>query len=160
MYTNDLSHGGLGRAEARRDERRTAIPAKIFVGNLSFRTTKEELTELLQAAGTIVDVFLPLDRATGKMRGFAFVEFGSEAGAAGAIRLFNGKDLGGRPLRLNMADEKPRERTGPPRERSGPPRGFSPFEASSPEPTFFPVEGRFSRPKGSRRGVRGRKRSL
>jgi len=130
------------------------------VGNLSFRTTKEELTALLQGAGNIVDVFLPTDRATGKMRGFAFVEFGSEPEAAEAIRLYNGKELGGRALRMNMADEKPRERTGPPRERSGgPPRSFTPFD-SAPEPTFFPVEGRFSRPKGSRRGVRGRKRSL
>jgi RNA recognition motif-containing protein len=132
------------------------------VGNLSFRTTKEELTELLGAAGTIVDVFLPTDRATGKLRGFAFVEFGSEAEAAEAIRLFNGKELGGRGLRLNMADEKPRERPGgPPRERAGPPRSFMPHDAAAgPEPSFFPVEGRLSRPKGSRRGVRGRKRSL
>jgi cold-inducible RNA-binding protein len=143
------------------------------VGNLSFRTNKEELNALLSAAGTIVDVFLPTDRATGKMRGFAFVEFGSEAEATEAIRQFNGKELGGRALRLNMADEKPRERTGPPRERpgpprehagpprerTGPPRSFVPFD-DAPEPTFFPVEGRVSRPKGSRRGVRGRKRSL
>jgi cold-inducible RNA-binding protein len=141
-----------------RDGRRTAIPAKIFVGNLSFRTTKEELTALLAGAGTIVDVFLPTDRATGKMRGFAFVEFGSESEAAEAIRQFNGKELGGRAIRLNMADEKPRDRSGPPRERSGP-RPFVPFD-SAPEPSYFAVEGRVARPKGSRRGVRGRKRSL
>jgi RNA recognition motif-containing protein len=100
------------------------------------------------------------------MRGFAFVEFGSEGEAAEAIRLFNGKELGGRALRMNMADEKPRERTGPPRDRSGPPRertgpprSYSPMDFA-PEPSFFPVEGRVSRPKGSRRGVRGKKRSL
>jgi len=77
--------------------------------------------------------------------------------------------VGGRALRLNMADERPRERTGgPPRDRpGGPPRGDRPGPPRSfgppsfePEPSFFPVEGRLSRPKGSRRGARGRKRSL
>ena len=61
--------------------RSRAIPAKVFVGNLSFRTTKEELTEMLSAAGTVVDVYMPADRATGKPRGFAFVEFATEAEA-------------------------------------------------------------------------------
>jgi RNA recognition motif-containing protein len=162
----------------RPEEKGTAISVKVFVGNLSFRTTKEELNGLLAAAGTVVDVFLPTDRATGKPRGFAFVEFGSEAEAAEAIRQFNGREVGGRAIRLNMADERPRERTGPPRDRfgpppdrsgpprdrsgpprSGPPRSFGP-PSFEPEPSFFPVEGRVSRPKGSRRGARGRKRSL
>ena len=163
------------RRRQRSEEKGTAIAAKVFVGNLSFRTTKEELTSLLSEAGAVVDVFLPTDRATGKPRGFAFVEFGSEGEAAEAIRRFHGRDVGGRALRLNMADERPRERpgpprdrpvgpprdrpVGPPRERSGPPRPYTPF-AFEPEPTFFPVEGRISRPKGSRRGARGRKRSL
>jgi RNA recognition motif-containing protein len=107
-----------------------------------------------------VDVFLPTDRATGKVRGFAFVEFGSEGEAAEAIRQFNGKELGGRALRMNMADEKPRERSAAPRERPGPPpRSFGSFDFT-PEPSFFNVDGRVSRPKGSRRGVRGKKRSL
>lgn len=142
------------------------------MGNLSFRTTKEELAALLAAAGTVVDVFLPIERETGKPRGFAFVEFGSEGEAAEAIRQFNGREVGGRALRLNMADERPRERTGPARPRLGPPpdrsgpprdrpgpRSFGP-PAYEPEPSFFAVEGRISRPKGSRRGARGRKRSL
>jgi RNA recognition motif-containing protein len=175
-----------GQRRQRSEEKGTTIGSKVFVGNLSFRTTKEELAGLLAEAGSVVDVFLPTDRATGKPRGFAFVEFGSEAEAAEAIRRFHGREVGGRAIRLNMADERPRERTGPPRsfgpppdrpsfggdrpgpprdrpgpprERSGPPRSFgpSPFE---PEPTFFAVEGRMSRPKGSRRGARGRKRSL
>ena len=156
----------------RPEEKGTAISVKVFVGNLSFRTTKEELNTLLAAAGTVVDVFLPTDRATGKPRGFAFVEFGSEAEAAEAIRQFNGREVGGRAIRLNMADERPRERTGPPRgfgpppdrsgpprDRPGPPRSFGP-PSFEPEPSFFPVEGRVSRPNGSRRGARGRKRSL
>jgi RNA recognition motif-containing protein len=131
--------------------RRRAIPAKVFVGNLSFRTTKEELTQLLSAAGTVVDVYMPADRATGKPRGFAFVEFGSEAEAAEAIRQFNGRDVGGRTLKLNPADERPQRRPGP--------RTFGPPEVVG-GPSFFAVEGRLSRPKGSRRGTRGRKRSL
>jgi RNA recognition motif-containing protein len=113
--------------------------------------TKEELTELLSAAGTVVDVYMPADRATGKPRGFAFVEFASEGEAAEAIRQFNGRDVGGRALKLNPAEERPQRRPGP--------RSFGPPEPAS-GPSFFNVEGRFSRPKGSRRGVRGRKRSL
>jgi cold-inducible RNA-binding protein len=123
------------------------------VGNLSFRTTKVELQELLATAGNIVDVYLPSDRATGKPRGFAFVEFDSEAGAAEAIRQFNGREIDGRVLKLNLAEDKPRAR---PATRSF---GFG-APAPEPGPSFFPVEGRFSRPKGSRRGTRGRKRSL
>ena len=122
------------------------------MGNLSFRTSKEELTELLSQAGPIADVYMPSDRTTGKPRGFAFVEFATEAEANEAIRLFNGREVGGRSLKLNLAEERPRER---PRARSS----FAP-EAPLAGPSFFAVEGRFSKPKGSRRGTRGRKRSL
>lgn len=94
---------------------------------------------------------MPADRATGKPRGFAFVEFATEAEANEAIRQFNGRDIGGRTLKLNLAEERPQRRPGP--------RPFGPPEAAA-GPSFFAVEGRFSRPKGSRRGTRGRKRSL
>jgi len=132
--------------------RSRAIPAKVFVGNLSFRTTKEELNQILAAAGTVVDVYMPSDRATGKPRGFAFVEFATEAEAAEAVRQFNGRDVGGRTLKVNVAEDRQQRRPGP-RAFGGPP------EAAA-GPSFFAVEGRFSRPKGSRRGTRGRKRSL
>lgn len=127
------------------------------MGNLSFRTTKEELNALLVEAGTVVDIYLPADRATGKPRGFAFVEFSTDAEAAEAIRLFNGRELGGRTLKVNAADERPRERSGP---RSRPWTPMPDFGGHSAEPSFFAVEGRVSRPKGSRRGTRGRKRSV
>ncbi|MFH1175919.1 MAG: RNA-binding protein [Acidobacteriota bacterium] len=127
------------------------MPAKVFVGNLSFRTTKEELSELFSAAGAVVDVYLPTDRATGKLRGFAFVEFASEAEASKAVSMFNGKELGGRALKMNLAEDRPRARPGP--------RSFA-SEPAPAGPSFFAVEGRFSRPKGSRRGTRGHKRSL
>ncbi|HQU33517.1 MAG: hypothetical protein B7Z68_02915 [Acidobacteria bacterium 21-70-11] len=136
-----------------RDRRRRAIPAKIFVGNLSFRTTKEELGELLAAAGAVVDLYMPADRATGKPRGFAFVEFATQAEAEEAIRQLNGRDVGGRSLKVNLAEERPARRPAGPRSFGGPPEPLA-------GPSFFPVEGRFSKPKGSRRGTRGRKRSL
>jgi hypothetical protein len=149
---NDGSGQRSGQLPRRQDyRRRRAIPAKVFVGNLSFRTTKEELNQILSAAGTVVDVYMPTDRVTGKPRGFAFVEFASEGEAAEAIRQFNGREVGGRALKLNLAEERPQRRPAP--------RAFGPPEASS-GPSFFAVEGRFSRPKGSRRGTRGHKRSL
>ena len=136
----------------RGDRRERAISAKVFVGNLSFRTTKEELTELLAPAGPVVDVYMPADRTTGKPRGFAFVEFATKAEAEEAIRQLNGRDVGGRALKVNLAEDRPQRRP------SGP-RPFGPPEPIG-GPSFFAVDGRPSRPKGSRRGTRGRKRSL
>lgn len=100
---------------------------------------------------------LPTDRETGRPRGFAFVEFASEAEAAEAIRRFNQVELGGRKLTINAADARPRRGDGPPAFRSaGPPRDASPFGGGPPP---FERRGGFKR-KGSRRGLRGRKRSL
>ncbi len=70
-------------------ERSRTISSKVFVGNLAFQSTKEELQELLSAAGTIRDVYLPSDRATGRPRGFAFVEFTTDQEAQAAIEQFN-----------------------------------------------------------------------
>ncbi len=103
-----------------------------------------------------MDVHLPTDRETGRPRGFAFVEFASEAEAAEAIRLFNARDLDGRTLRLDPAEHRP--------PRSG---GFRPDRPSGPSfgPGSRPSGGAAPRhkpfkAKGSRRGIRGRKRSL
>jgi RNA recognition motif-containing protein len=85
--------------------------AKIYVGNLPFTTTDEELRTLFSQHGTVESVSLPTDRETGRPRGFAFVEM-SQADAARAIQSLNGKDLGGRPLRVNEAEDKPRARGG------------------------------------------------
>jgi RNA recognition motif-containing protein len=104
-----------------------------------------------------VDLYMPTDRATGKPRGFAFVEYSTEAEAEEAIRKFNGREFDGRTLKVNAADERPRARTGPRERQWGPPPDFG---GRTAEPSFFPVEGRVSRPKGSRRGTRGRKRSV
>jgi RNA recognition motif-containing protein len=81
--------------------------AKIYVGNLPFSTTEGELRELFSQHGTVESVSVPTDRETGRPRGFAFVEM-NQADAARAIQNLNGKDMGGRPLRVNEAQDKPR----------------------------------------------------
>lgn len=84
------------------------MPSKVFVGNLNFNTTKEEVQSLFSQVGELRDVFLPVDRESGRKRGFAFVEFTSDDDAQKAIEKFNGYDLGGRPLRVNAAEDRPR----------------------------------------------------
>ena len=81
--------------------------AKIYVGNLPFTATDAELRTLFSEHGTVESVSLPTDRETGRPRGFGFVEM-SQADASRAIQSLNGKDLGGRTLRVNEAQDKPR----------------------------------------------------
>ena len=80
---------------------------KLYVGNLSFNTTENELQELFSQAGAVQEVTLMQDKFTGKSRGFAFVTMGSEADAQNAITKFNGQTIEGRPLTVNEA--RPRE---------------------------------------------------
>jgi len=79
---------------------------KLYVGNLSFRTTSEELRDAFAAVGTVESASVIEDRDTGRSRGFAFVEMATAEEAAAAIEQFNGKDFGGRTLTVNEA--KPR----------------------------------------------------
>lgn len=81
--------------------------AKIYVGNLPFSTTDAELRSLFSEHGAVESISLPTDRETGRPRGFAFVEM-NQADAARAIQSLNGKDVGGRALRVNVAEDKPR----------------------------------------------------
>ena len=83
---------------------------KLYVGNLSFRTTSEELKEAFGALGTVESASVIEDRDTGRSRGFAFVEMATPEEAAAAIEQFNGKDFGGRNLTVNEA--KPRTERG------------------------------------------------
>ena len=83
---------------------------KLYVGNLSFRTTGEELREAFASVGTVESASVIEDRDTGRSRGFAFVEMATPEEAAAAIEQFNGKDFGGRNLTVNEA--KPREDRG------------------------------------------------
>jgi RNA recognition motif-containing protein len=87
--------------------RRPAISNKVFVGNLSFDVTREELLEAFGAAGRVVDAKIPTDRETGRPRGFAFVEFEDDDAAQRSITLLHGKQLKGRPLRVNEAENRP-----------------------------------------------------
>jgi len=126
----------------------------VFVGNLSFQTGKDELVRLLSEAGSVVDAHLPADRETGRPRGFAFVTFSSEAEASEAIRRFHDRDLNGRKLVVNPAEPRPPRRPG-----GGPGRP----SMAPPPPSFDrdrPARERPARAKGSRRGLRARKRSL
>ena len=84
---------------------------KLFVGNLSFNTTENDLQDAFAAHGTVVEANLMMDRATGRPRGFAFVTMSTPEEAQKAIAALNGAQLGGRALTVNVA--KPREeRTG------------------------------------------------
>ena len=78
---------------------------KIYVGNLPFSATDAEIRELFAQHGTVESVSIITDRDTGRPRGFGFVEM-SRADATKAIQSLNGKELGGRPLRVNEAQER------------------------------------------------------
>jgi cold-inducible RNA-binding protein len=82
------------------------MATKLYVGNLSFRTTSEELRDAFASVGTVESASVIEDRETGRSRGFAFVEMATPEEAAAAIEAFNGKDFGGRNLTVNEA--KPR----------------------------------------------------
>ena len=83
------------------------MPTKLYVGNLSFRTTSEDLREAFSQAGTVESASVIEDRETGRSRGFGFVEMSTNEEGAAAIAQFNGKEVNGRSLTVNEA--KPRE---------------------------------------------------
>ncbi len=84
---------------------------QLFVGNLAFSTTKEELEAAFSVYGTVVEVKIPVDRDTGRVRGFAFVTFDNQQAAEKALAL-DGSDLNGRSIRVNVAQEKKAGGTG------------------------------------------------
>ncbi len=79
------------------------MPSKIYVGNMSYSTTEDELRDLFAPYGEVVSVSVVYDRATGRPRGFAFVEMGTSEAAESAINALNGQEVGGRQLRVNAA---------------------------------------------------------
>jgi RNA recognition motif-containing protein len=87
--------------------------AKIYVGNLPFSAGEADIRTLFSQHGTVESVSLPTDRETGRPRGFGFVEM-SQGDAAKAIQSLNGYNMGGRPLRVNEAQDKPRTGGGRP----------------------------------------------
>ncbi len=84
---------------------------KIYVGNLSWSATETELQDLFAAYGEVHSVAIITDRETGRSRGFGFVEL-DESGAERAISELNGKDFGGRALRVNEAQDRQRRSSG------------------------------------------------
>lgn len=82
------------------------MPVRLFVGNLPYDASEEDIRAHFSTAGNVVNVFVPLDRETGRKRGFAFVEFNDASEAQEAIRLFNSQPFRGRPLAVNEARAK------------------------------------------------------
>jgi cold-inducible RNA-binding protein len=80
---------------------------KLYVGNLSFNSTEEDINDAFSAHGTVTSVNLITDRETGRPRGFCFVEMSSDSEAQAAMQALNDRDLDGRNLKVNVA--KPRE---------------------------------------------------
>jgi RNA recognition motif-containing protein len=94
----------------------------LFVGNMSFQTTEADLRALFEPFGQVARVHIAMDRETGRSRGFAFVEMPNDAEAAAAMQSLDGKDLGGRNLKVNEA--RPKEASSVPRgPRGGGPGG-------------------------------------
>src|SRR5262245_56038904 len=129
------------------------MPVRLFVGNLPYDATEEDIRAHFSTAGNVLNVFVPLDRETGRKRGFAFVEFNDATEAQEAIRLFNSQPFRGRPLAVNEARAK---ESRPP----GPPTGGGGFRPSGPRPPSFgsgprpPMGG--GRPPGPGGGGGGR----
>ncbi len=79
---------------------------KLYVGNIPFTTTESDLRELFEEHGSIESVNVITDRETGRSRGFAFVELEDASSAEKAMRALDGRDMGGRTLRVNEANER------------------------------------------------------
>jgi cold-inducible RNA-binding protein len=94
----------------------------LFVGNMTFQTTEADLKALFEPFGQVARVHIAMDRETGRSRGFAFVEMPNDAEAAAAMQGLDGKDVGGRNLKVNEA--RPKEASSGPRgPRGGGPGG-------------------------------------
>jgi RNA recognition motif-containing protein len=114
------------------------MAVRLFVGNLPYDTTEDEIRQHFSTVGNLSYVSIPLDRETGKKRGFAFVEFGDPKQAQEAIRLFNNQPFKGRPLAVNEARAReagPRPSGGGPSARPsfGPRPSGPPMRAPAPD---------------------------
>src|SRR5436309_287103 len=99
------------------------MATKLFVGNLTYTSTENDLQDYFSQAGSVISVNIMQDRATGRSRGFAFIEMASPADAEKAIAMFHQKDFQGRPLTVNEArprEERPPGAGGAPRFNRGP----------------------------------------
>lgn len=85
---------------------------KLFVGNLSYKVTETDLSELFAQYGEVTSTVVPKDRETGRPRGFAFVEMVSQEAAESAIRALDGTQFEGRDLKVGVSTPKPRASAG------------------------------------------------
>ena len=86
------------------------MESKLYVGNLPYSATEDELSSIFAQAGTVTSVAIIKDRETGRSKGFAFIEMSNSDEAQKAISMLNGRDMGGRDLRVSIA--RPREEGG------------------------------------------------
>jgi RNA recognition motif-containing protein len=98
--------GLLGRQNRRTQNRRTTVGKRLFVGNLSYQTTEADLRDLFGQSGTVAEAKVVMDRDTGRPRGFAFVEMSTDAEAQEAMSQLDGREFGGRTLKVNEAQER------------------------------------------------------
>jgi RNA recognition motif-containing protein len=113
------------------------MPVRLFVGNLPYETTEPDLREFFSSIGPLSNVIIPVDRETGKRRGFAFVEFSDPAQAVEASRRLNNQPFKGRNITINEArarESRPDAGSGPRPSSSMRPVGVG----SSPRPPFTP----------------------
>jgi cold-inducible RNA-binding protein len=125
----------MERGNTRRSSKEGVVSVRLFIGNLPYAATEAELREHLSSVGAPAQVVLPVDRETGRPRGFAFVDYTDRAVAEEAIRRFNQQPFKGRPLAVSEA--RPREERGPGGPRPGGfsgPRPGAPGGFSSPRP--------------------------
>ncbi|PWU22688.1 MAG: RNA-binding protein [Candidatus Rokuibacteriota bacterium] len=101
------------------------MPAKLFVGNLSFQATEEDLRELFAQSGTVESVRIVTDQFTGRPRGFGFVEMSTKEEAAKAVEMLNGRLFRDRNLVVDEARPQPQRGSGGPRGGPGGQRGGS-----------------------------------
>ena len=131
---------------------------KLFVGNLAFETKDADLKAFFTRAGTCVSAVVVMDRETSRSRGFGFVEMSSDTEALRAVSELNGAELQGRSINVNEARERSADRPG-----LGPSSAPS-FAPRRPQQNFGPDRppaGKGFRKEGkSRRGLRGKKRSI
>jgi RNA recognition motif-containing protein len=99
------------------------MPAKLFIGNLSFQATEEDLRELFAQAGTVESVRIVTDQFTGRPRGFGFVEMSTKEEAAKAVEMLNGRLFRDRNLVVDEARPQPQRGSGGPRSGGGGSRG-------------------------------------
>ena len=86
--------------------------SKLYVGNLSYDVTENDLNDLFSPKGEVVSVKIISDHQSGRSKGFGFVEMSSKEESEAVISAFNGYDLKGRPLRVNESIDKPRRKSG------------------------------------------------